>query len=99
MGETADLNDSTVTLHSVQRKTVPVTYCSRKERLLSRVVSVWVAFGMRECPFRENLTGGMGCLFLGKLRYIYIYTSSCEIVCKMTRRASVLQPARLRKLR
>jgi hypothetical protein len=35
MNETADLNDSTVTLHSVQEETVLVLYCSQKERLLS----------------------------------------------------------------
>jgi hypothetical protein len=34
---TADLNDSTVTLQSVQGETVPVSYCSRKERLLSEL--------------------------------------------------------------
>lgn len=34
MNETADLNDPIVTLNNVQ-ETVPVSYCSRKERLLS----------------------------------------------------------------
>jgi hypothetical protein len=34
MSEIADLND---TIHSVQGETVPVSYCSRKERLLSEL--------------------------------------------------------------
>jgi len=47
----------------------------------------------RECMFRENLTGGMNMSVFG------IATSSCMILYSMTRRASVLRPARFRQFR
>jgi hypothetical protein len=58
-----------------------------------RVVCVWMVFDMRECMFRENLTGGMRISVFG------IATSSFAILYSMTRRASDLRSARLRQFR
>ena len=51
MTETADLNDSTVTLHCVQGETVPVSNRSLKERLLSELLACGWYLVMREIVY------------------------------------------------
>ena len=59
MTETADSNDSTATLHSVQGRLFQFRIVRGKnDYCLSckRVDGIWYE---RECMFHENLTGGM----------------------------------------
>ena len=95
MSETADLNDSTVSLFIVFRGRLFQfrIFRGKNDCCLSckRVYGVWYE---SECMLRDNLNGGMS-----GMSVFGIANSSCEILYNMTRRASDVPSARLCQFR